>query len=199
MRGLANSVAVLQPRRALFHGEQFRSPGTAPGDGLHVAVVFTNREGTQAALRMAGNLAKGLGARIRLLAVHEVPFSFPLDKPPVSLDFLERSQISLVSESDVRAEKVDVELFLCYDRAECLKRILKPGSLVLVGGKRRRWLNKARRLERWLGHQGHRVIFAEAKTHSAVIPQFRGAMLHRIRAWLSGNADSMRGGVRTTR
>lgn len=95
------------------------------------------------------------------MVIHEVPFHFPLDRPPVSVEFLERYQIRLVLESGLRAEEVHIEMFLCSDRTECLRRVLRPRSLVVVGARRRRWLNKERRLERWLGRLGHRVIFAE--------------------------------------
>ncbi len=164
MRGGMNSRLMLKPGLADFQAERFQSPGLGDGDGFEVTVVSTTRPGTQAALRMAGALAKDLGARIRLVVAHEVPFHFPLDKPPVSLGFLERYQIRLVSESGVRAEEVHVEMFLCSDRTECLRRVLRPRSLVVVGGRRRRWLNNERRLEKWLGRLGHHVIFAEVKS-----------------------------------
>ncbi len=186
MRGGMNSRLMPEPGIADFQAERFQSPGSASGGGFQVTVVFTTRPGTQAALRMAGAFAKDLGARIRLVVAHEVPFHFPLDKPPVSLDFLERYQIRLVSESGVRAEEVHIEMFLCSDRAECLRRVLRPRSLVVVGGRRRRWLNSERRLEKWLGRLEHRVIFAEVEpqNHSGFIVQLRdSALLRWMRGW----------------
>lgn len=184
--GGMNGSPVPGPGVTDFHAERFGSPGSAYGDGFRVMVVFTTRPGTQAALRMAGSFAKDLGARIGLVVAHEVPVHFPLNKPPVSIEFLERNQVRLVSESGVPAEEVQIEMFLCHDRRECLRRTLRPGSLVVVGGRRRRWLSKERRLERWLAGLGHHVIFAKVETqdHRGFMVQLReSALLCRIRGW----------------
>ncbi len=141
-------------------------PGFACGDGLTVTVIFTDRKGTQAALRMASNLAKGLDARIRFLVAEGVPFHFPLDSPPVSPDFLERRHLQLISESELDADEVRIEIFLCRSRKECLRQVLRPGSLVVVGGRSRCWLNEARTVERWLCRLGHHVIFADVRRSS---------------------------------
>jgi hypothetical protein len=147
-----------------FHVERSQSFGLAPGDGLTVTVIFTDERGTQAALRMASNLSQGLNARIRLLVAQGVPFHFPLDRPPVSIDFLERRPLCVVSDSGVEAGGVCIEIFLCRNRKECLRRVLSPRSLIVLGGARRRRLNEARRLEAWLNRLGHRVIFAELES-----------------------------------
>lgn len=176
MVGPMRGRSMPQPRTSDFEDDGFQSPGSQYGDGFRVTVIFTTPRGTQAALRTAGTFAKDLGARIALVVAHEIPLHFPLDKPPVSIEFLARHQIRLVSESGVRAEEVQIEMFLCHDRRECLKRTLRPGSLVVVGGRRRRWLNKERRLERWLAGLGHRVVFADVETrnHSTILFRMRG-------------------------
>jgi hypothetical protein len=123
-----------------------------------VTVVFTAAEGTPAALRVASGLAQNLGARIRLIVTEVVPFCFPLDKPPVSVDFLERRPLALVSESeidesdmdepdieesDIDAEEVNIEIYLCRDRREYLRLSLKPRSLVVIAGRGRWWFRQA--------------------------------------------------------
>lgn len=158
-----NSVSVEKPRIDDFHAEHGQSLALSWDHNLRVTVISTNWEGTQAALRLAGKLVKDLGARITLLAVHEVPFHFPLEKPPVSMGFLERNQTCLVYESEVHADEVSVEVVLCRNRKECLKRSLKPHSLVIVGGKRRRWMNKARELKQWLESLGHQAVYASVE------------------------------------
>lgn len=184
MSSETSSVSMQKPEISDFHAEQFRSPESSSDHNLRATVVFTNREGTQAALRVAGKLAKDLGARITLLAVHEVPFYFPLEKPPVSLDFLERNQIGLVSESGVRAEEVRVEMFLCRNRQECLRQVLRPRSLVIVGGKRCRWLNAERKLEGWLGRLGHHAVYVEVKRRNRTgFSLYFRALVRWMRAW----------------
>jgi hypothetical protein len=142
-----------------WRGESSRSGACWPQGEIRITVVFTTRKGTQAALRKAGSLAKGLGARIRLVAAYEVPIPFPLDKPPVLLEVLEQRHVNMVKESGVEAEEVRIDLFLCPDQKACLKDALKERSLVVVGGRPRRWWNRARRIERWLNRMGKQVVF----------------------------------------
>jgi hypothetical protein len=168
MKEATNDHLILDPQLDDFDAFGSGSPGSESGDGLTVTVVSTTREGTQAALRLASTLAKDLCLRICLLAVHEVPFHFRLDTPPVSLDFLERTQMEVVAESELSEGQVSIEVFLCRSRKECLRTILRPRSLVIVGGRRRPWRNRARKLERWLAGEGHHVIFAEVMGRTCV-------------------------------
>ena len=140
-------------------GETSRSGAAPPQGKIRITVVFTTYKRTQAALRKAGSLAKGLGARIRLDSAFEVPLHFPLDKPPVLIEVLEQRHVNMVKESRVEAEEVEIDLFLCPDQKACLKDALKEHSLVVVGGRPRRWWNKARRVERWLRRMGKQVVF----------------------------------------
>ncbi len=133
---------------------------------LRVTVVFTTAEGTIAALRTAGGLAKNLGARIALVVTEVVPFHFPLDHPPVSIEFLERRPINLVYESGIQAEEVSIEICLCRDQKQCLRQMLSPRSLVVIGGRRRWWCRRERKLEQLLRLLGHHVIFVDVKVRS---------------------------------
>jgi hypothetical protein len=198
--GGSNNRSVPEPGVADFQTGRFQSPGSACDDGFRVTVIFTTRPGTKAALRIAGHLAKGLGARVGLVVAYEVPVHLPLNKPPVPVEFLERHQIRLVSESAVRADEVNIEIFLCHDQRECLKRILRPGSLVVVGGRRCRWLSKERRLEQWLARLGHQVVFAEVEPRnrpgiigrlrdSALLSRMRGCFKHRERDFVPNAKD----------
>ncbi len=161
MKARMNKALTLGAALNDFQVERSQSFGFAFGEGLTVTVILTDREGTLVALRMASNLAKGLNGRIRLLVAQGVPFHFPLDRPPVSLEFLERRPLRALSDSGVRAEDVCIEIVLCRNPKECLRQVLSPASLVVLGGRRRRWLNEARKLERSLSRLGHRVVFAE--------------------------------------
>jgi hypothetical protein len=129
--------------------------------GLRITVVATNRKGTLAALRMAGRLAANLGARLALLKTQIVPFQFPLEDPPVAVEFLERQLRDLACEADTEAHEIVIQLWLCRERNETLRRVIPPRSLVVIG-KTRRWLPIAeKRLGRYLSLLGHQVIFAD--------------------------------------
>jgi hypothetical protein len=99
--------------------------------GLRVTVIATNAKGTVAALRIAGKLAADLGVSISLVKMQIIPFEFPLEKPPLSTDFLYRQLYGLVCESAIEVEKIAIQLWLCRDRYEGLRKILRPRSLVV--------------------------------------------------------------------
>lgn len=125
---------------------------------LNISVVFTSVEATLRALREAGALANRLGARITLIVPQVVPYPLPLTSPPVLLDWNERRFRVIASESPVETA---VNLYLCRDRMEILRMALKPGSLVVVGGRKRRWWpTSEERLARTLRRAGHEVVFA---------------------------------------
>jgi hypothetical protein len=149
-----------------FEGVVF--PGTskpaAPGDErtdqtLNISVIFTSVESTVAALRKAGNLAGGLAARITLLVLQIVPYPLPLEHPPVLLDWSETRFRAIACQSPVETV---VRLYLCRDKTQTLKAALRPGSLVVIGGRKRRWLfSREKRLAATLRRAGHKVIFSE--------------------------------------
>lgn len=137
----------------------------APGAGefeskLNVDVVFTSIEPTLAALKKAGALAGRLNARITLLVPQIVPYPLPLASPPVLLDFNERRFRVIANQSPVETM---VRLYLCRDRLETLASVLKPHSVVVVGGRRRWWPTPEKRLAGKLRRAGHEVILAETE------------------------------------
>jgi hypothetical protein len=125
---------------------------------LEVAVVRTSVQGTIAALKKAGSLARGLGARITLVALRIVPYPLPLTSPPVPLEFDERLLLVIASEGPL---ETTVRLYLCRDQLETLAKVLKPHSLVVIGGRRRWWSTPEIRLATHLRRVGHEVIFTE--------------------------------------
>jgi hypothetical protein len=142
---------------------------SSSGPRLCVTVIATTPDGTTTALDAARSLAKDLDAKIALLATEVVPMRFPLDKPPVSLEFTMKQQCSLVLRSSAREEDVTVRLCLCRDRDTCLRLALRRRALVVIGGRRHWWLSSEERLEKALQRQGHHVIFVDVdrKTHRA--------------------------------
>lgn len=125
---------------------------------LNIDVVFTSVEGTLAALRKAGDLAVQLGARITIVVPQIVPQPLPLDSPPVLLDWSERRFEVIARNSTV---ETTVHIYLCRDRVAMLRSILRPNSLVVLGGPKRWWPTSEKRLARKLHDAGHEVVIAE--------------------------------------
>jgi hypothetical protein len=135
-----------------------------PGEterGLNIFVVFTSVEATLAALKEAGNLANSLGARITLLVPQVVPYPLPLETPPVLVEFNEKRFRVIARESPV---ETNVRVYLCRDKVQTLISVLDPGSIVVLGGRKRRWWpSRDEALARELRRAGHEVVFTETK------------------------------------
>lgn len=128
--------------------------------GLDVVVVFTAIDVTIAALRKAGVLANRLSAHITLLVPQIVPYPLPITSPPVLLDFNERRFRVIACESPV---KTTVKIVLCRDTLLTLTEVLKPHSLVVMGGRKHWWPTAENKLARKLRRLGHEVILVETE------------------------------------
>jgi hypothetical protein len=127
---------------------------------LNINVVFTSVEATLAALKEAGNLANSLGVRITLVVPQVVPYPLPLETPPVLVEFNENRFRVIASLSPV---ETSVQIYLCRDQFETLTSVLKAGSIVVLGGRKRWWRTKEERLSRRLRRAGYEVIFKETE------------------------------------
>ena len=136
--------------------------GTGAGH-LVVNVIFTDRDGTARALEAADSLAASLGATIQLLAAQTVPFRLQLDEPLVSVDFTERLLSDLAGRSDQDSLQINPHLYLCRSPLETLKQVLRPNSLVMIGGRKRWWPTAASRMARALRSKGHQVFWIELR------------------------------------
>jgi hypothetical protein len=125
---------------------------------LEISVVFTSVDGTLGALKEAGALAENLGARITLIVPQVVPYPLPLTSPPVLVDFNERRLRVIASHCRVETR---VSIYLCREPLETLKSVLKPGSLVVVGARKRWWPTAEKRLAAKLRHAGYEVVVTE--------------------------------------
>ena len=150
--------------RAVFHDSKVcslhpvvKDPSTEPA-ALRIYVLFTEMSETTAALRSAVTLSTNLPARIVLLVPLTVPHPLPLERPPVSLDFVCRRIRELVSTVNIQ---VDAFVYLSRDPHQAIFDMLRPASLIVIGS-RRRWLfEKSRRIARKLRRRGHHVVLAD--------------------------------------
>jgi len=127
---------------------------------LEISVVFTTVDATLAALKDAGGLAKTLNGRITLLVPQAVPFPLPLESPPVLIEFNEKRFREIASQSPVETA---VQIYLCRDPIGTLINVLKPGSVVVVGGRKRWWPTREKSLAHKLRKAGHEVVFKETE------------------------------------
>jgi hypothetical protein len=171
-------------------------PGLRYGVGALLTVVFTTEAGTTAALKTAGELARELNARILLGIPEIVPPQYPLERPLVPVELLERRALRLLAAAGIQEEKAAVEIWLCRERKKCLQHVLRPHSLVVIGGKWRWWRRDEWKLEKWLSGRGHHVIFAGIKASicAEMVPKAYGDLV--ITHVMNMDAEKARGARR---
>jgi hypothetical protein len=146
----------------------FSGPDGAPSRGVFEAhVIFTTWAGTEAALERLGQWADGLDAKITLWSFQVVPRQFSWSSPPVSVDFSEERLRSLAHSCCAGAE-IGVRICLCTDRQDCLLNVLRPGSLILLGGRSRWWQTPEQKLAGVLQCCRHRVLFVDTGARTPV-------------------------------
>jgi hypothetical protein len=87
-----------------------------------------------------------------------VSYATPLDTPPIATGFNENRFRVLASECPV---ETNVQIYLCRDQFETLTRVLKPNSIVVLGGSKGCWPTKAQSLARKLRRAGYEVLFTQ--------------------------------------
>ena len=142
-------------------GLPFRPEAEDAHRRLNISVVFTSVESTLAALKEAGNLADSLGGRITLLVPQVVPYPLALEAPPVLADFSEKRFRVIARHSLV---ETNVQIYLCRDKIRMLISVLKPRSIVVLGGRKRWWCpTRDEILAHELRQAGHEVIFRQTE------------------------------------
>ena len=148
-----------------------------------ITVISTTPKGTLAALKTAARLSKNLDAPITLAMIQVLRPHLPLDAPPPVIELVERRAFALVSDASIREQAVTIQIWFCHDRKKCLRQVLGPRTLVVVGGAKSMWRADERRLEEWLCREGFPTIFADvnAKPFTEMLPKsHRHAVLHRV-------------------
>jgi|SRR6266567_4395186 len=144
---MKNKTAARQPQ----------APAAASAT-LQVVIPHRKPELTRAALKYAATFADGLDVRLRLIDVHVVPYGVPLDEPTVNPKHITRTLRSLAQESTL---EVSAEVVYARDWEQGLRRVLGPGSLVLMAIHRAWWRTSEKRLAARLRKLGHQVIWVD--------------------------------------
>ena len=121
---------------------------------LGVVIPYTTLELTKAALRHTG-VCTDLNLRVSLVDVQIVPFPCPLDQPPVNREFSEQRLRDLLTDSQLQGS---AEVLYARDWLDGFRRVVEPGSLVILGTKKRWWRTREEKLARVLMKAGHQVM-----------------------------------------
>ncbi|MFB3921245.1 MAG: hypothetical protein ACE145_05950 [Terriglobia bacterium] len=130
-----------------------------PDGKFDAHVVFTSHAATGAALRWVARLGNRLDAHPIVLMFYVVPYTLSLNWRAVPEGFLERRIGALKAATPV---EFSVRIYLCRNSKESLRQVLRPGSLVVVGGKERWWPTDEQRLVGWLRKEGHQVFLVDS-------------------------------------
>src|SRR5262249_50937672 len=127
-------------------------------DDLQIAIPFRDSKMTKAALKYASSLIDGQGFRVRLIDIQVVPYGVSLDEPIVDPKHLERRLKNLARESHLT---VSAEVVYARDWEQGLRRVLTPGSIVLLPMYRAWWRTSEKRLAARLRKLGHTVVWVD--------------------------------------
>ncbi len=128
----------------VFSGEDRQEQSTevdAPREAgsLPIVIPCSSSELSQAAMKVVADLSRHLRISTTLIAVQIVPYTLPLDSPPVSSAFYRRRLEEVVSACPV---PVRIELLLARDRETALKQFLSCPSLILIVSRKEHWWRK---------------------------------------------------------
>jgi len=123
-----------------------------------IKVLFTGEAETRVALESAARLAGRLNSKVSLLVLQTVPRPLEPERSPVPIDFLRERMRELAASVDA---DVEVQIYLCRDKAEVLLRAFGIPSLVVMGGRKSWWPGSKTRVGQALERLGHRVIYIE--------------------------------------
>ena len=122
-------------------------------------VIYTHLPGTAKTLNAASGLARGLGARVTVHVAQVIPYPLALKSPPVSVQFAEEQLLALAGEQPV---ETNIQMYLCRDLTDTIRRVLKPDSVVVIGSRKSWWPTPEQRLAATLRRDGHHVILTHA-------------------------------------
>ncbi len=155
---MATQLVELPPQEMRSH--ETHLPESGPLQYAEVCVLFTSPDDTLRALSVASDLARLVDGEIRLVDFRVVPVGAPVEsptgRPRIETDgFLDR----------VRAAGLDVrvDVYVCRNAREAIPRVFSHQSIIVIGGRRRRWPTRAERWRRMLERRGHLVLFVDRR------------------------------------
>ena len=133
-------------------------PGTlesAPSQRqLEIVVPYTEWALAEAVLQRAAALAAGLDVRVRLVAVHSVPYAASYGCPAVVHAHLVEQLTDLASRCQF---PVEAQVVMSRGWLEGFEFAMRPDSTVLVGSRKHFWRTREESLARELAREGHNV------------------------------------------
>jgi hypothetical protein len=137
--------------------EPGRRDGLPGGEGrLQVYVVATTLPLTRIALRAADGYAHGFGVRIVLLVPRVVPYPELLAHRPDATGIIADRFRQTAEELGIEAS---IRVCVCRPHSAALTDLLPEDTIVVVGGRSRRWWHtREQRLARALARDGRRVL-----------------------------------------
>jgi len=129
-----------------------------------IGIIYTSIEATICALKAAEILARDIAPMIQLHAAVSVPQRISLSQPPISVPFLRGQLSDMVLTFGSTGYQYVVHIYLCRNRLDALLSVLRPNSVLVVGGYLHLWPTPESRLARALKAAGHSVAFIDPRT-----------------------------------
>jgi hypothetical protein len=141
-----------------IRGELRIDPGKLGTDAfageIELVVPYTEAALTRVLLQRAQVLTNGLRVRVRLVAVHSLPYPAAFRCPSAMHSFLVDQLVELANECSL---PVEPQVVLARSRDEGFRYALKSESTILIGTHRHFWRTDEERLARMLVADGHKV------------------------------------------
>jgi hypothetical protein len=136
-------------------GTPLRLPAQLEHTGsFEVVVPYTGQELTARVVERAAALAAGLNVTLQMVAVYIAPYPAEL-RCPAAIEEQLTARLTEIAEGT--GLPASVYLVVSRDRDEGFRRVLRPGSTVLLGCWKRFWRTREEKLGRALTRQGHHV------------------------------------------
>jgi hypothetical protein len=121
---------------------------------LEIVVPYTSPEIAAKVVERAAALTAGLNIILKFVAVYIAPYPTELRCPTAMERHLTGRLTDLAGRTNLPSR---IHIVVSRDRAEGFRQVLRPGSAVLLGSRKRFWRTREERLARELIRQGHHV------------------------------------------
>jgi hypothetical protein len=126
-----------------------------------ISVIYTNIEGTLAALDAAVRLSRGLEAQIVLIVAEEIAPCYSLDHPPAATAFFHNVCKAILAELQLDENAIRLEIHFCRRQIKCFETVLRPRSIVMLGTGHHFWRRREKKLAHTLNALGHDALLVQ--------------------------------------